>query len=265
MARSAGPAHVVDECLHGREVALDVNEDRAVGLVRHAAHHAASPGRLRYPCPVVYSLDTPVRETVPVHELAHGPARPNVSKSLPPSDPKWVHSSRRGRDLLRVLVPRWYMNRIAKLRNLTRKRAERPSPAWYFMSQSALGRSGRPPYVRGSASSRPPGKGACSGSDPARASSRPNPLSPVSHAHSRRCRVLPGLRCSPEARGGPSEPDPRRPLDPYDVPSMRASDGTRLPSSGRLAGEPCPRRPCPGGARVLSAPGTRSVDRSGKR
>jgi hypothetical protein len=92
VTRSPRPANVAEERLHGLDSALHIDEDRAFGPVRNATDHTASPGRLCYSRPVVYSLDASVRETVPVYERVHGPARPYLSKSLSRSEPKWIPS-----------------------------------------------------------------------------------------------------------------------------------------------------------------------------
>lgn len=70
--RPSRTTHVAEERLHGREVALDVDEDRAIGPVRDTADHAVTTRRLSDARAVVHTLDATARETMPVDEFAHG-------------------------------------------------------------------------------------------------------------------------------------------------------------------------------------------------
>jgi hypothetical protein len=68
MADSSRTAHIAEEGLHCPDGALHIDENRAIGPVRDIADHAVATGRLYNSRSVVYSLDAPVRETVPVYE-----------------------------------------------------------------------------------------------------------------------------------------------------------------------------------------------------
>lgn len=72
VARAAWTAHVAEERLHGWEVALDVDEDSAIGAVRDASDDAVPMGRLRDSRAIVHALDAPLRETMPVDYRTHG-------------------------------------------------------------------------------------------------------------------------------------------------------------------------------------------------
>jgi hypothetical protein len=71
VARSVRTAHVAKEGFYGREVALDVDEDRAIGLVSDTADHAVTTRRLRDPRAVIDALDASLRKAVPVHQRGH--------------------------------------------------------------------------------------------------------------------------------------------------------------------------------------------------
>jgi len=83
VTESTRTAHVAQEGLHRFHRTLHRDEDRAVGAVRHRADHAVAPGRLGHAHPVVHSLNPPGRDTVPMHDRAHGASKPWEPKSFP--------------------------------------------------------------------------------------------------------------------------------------------------------------------------------------
>ena len=91
VARASQTAHVAEERLHGREIALDVDEDRAIVLVRDAADHAVAMGCLGDSRAVVHALDAAMCDTVPVDNRGRG--RGQVTKA--------------SRESLRLEMTRW--------------------------------------------------------------------------------------------------------------------------------------------------------------
>jgi hypothetical protein len=59
-------AHVAEESFHGREIALDVNEDRAIRPVRNTADQAMPERRLRDSRAVIHALNATARDAIPV-------------------------------------------------------------------------------------------------------------------------------------------------------------------------------------------------------
>ena len=71
--RAPRTTHAADERPHGREFALDIDQDLAIDSVRDAADHAVAMGCLRDTRAVVHALDAAVGETLPVNErVLHG-------------------------------------------------------------------------------------------------------------------------------------------------------------------------------------------------
>jgi hypothetical protein len=77
MTCAAVTAHVAEECLHGREFALDVDEDRAIGPVSDGANNTVTTSGFRDSRAVVHALDAAARDALPVdehfsHEFSRG-------------------------------------------------------------------------------------------------------------------------------------------------------------------------------------------------
>ena len=85
VARSSRAGHVTQERLHRFGMALNIDEDRAIGPVRHRTNYAVALRRFGYPRPIIHSLYATDGDIVPMDEGVHRTHKSKVSMPFPTS------------------------------------------------------------------------------------------------------------------------------------------------------------------------------------